>query len=99
MGVKRTRDQPMPGPFPAPPPSHGKGPENEVGTRTPIEWVNGIQNPEAECPRSRNKYCGGPPRKRLTETCREDPHASLKAVQNQPITEEYRAFQMTSQSS
>ena len=50
LGVKRTRDQPMPGPFPAPPPSHGKDPENEVGTRTLIEWVNGIQNPEARMP-------------------------------------------------
>ena len=98
MGVKRTRDQPMPGPFPAPPPSHGKGPENEVGTRTPIEWVNGIQNPEARMPTIK-KQIQWWTAKRLTETCREDPHASLKAVQNQPITEEYRAFQMTSQSS
>ena len=30
QGVRWTRDQPMPGPFPAPPPSHGKGPGNEI---------------------------------------------------------------------
>ena len=30
MGVLRSCDQPIPGPFPAPPPSQGKGPGNEV---------------------------------------------------------------------
>ena len=32
QGERWTRDQPMPGPFPAPPPSQKKGPRNEVGS-------------------------------------------------------------------
>ena len=33
LGVLRSCDQPIPGPFPAPPPSQGKGPGNEVVMR------------------------------------------------------------------
>ena len=37
LGVLRSCDQPIPGPFPAPPPSQGKGPGNEVGV--PLSYL------------------------------------------------------------